>query len=146
MGAKYWSLSNTQKQRGQLSQTREFLGIAEKNTISCCIVIVPITIDVKQAVLAAHNLVGKENKNNSHPNKNSIRSFEVWWNGTQKQLKIVLSAQSEQDLENFRNSFSIMYPNASFVKLDNITPDWYDPKTQYKIFDGGIITDITQLY
>jgi len=96
-------------------------------------VIVPITMDVKSAIATASSLVGKAEKNSHH---NPVRSFEIWWNGTQKQLKIVLTAQTKQDLENFKISFSNMYPNASFVNLDCVTPNWYSPaKTQYKIFD-----------
>ena len=136
MGTKYWSLSNVQKQKGQLDKTRELLGIPDKSTISCCQVIVPITIDVKQAILAASNLVNKPEKNPYH---NKIRSFEIWWNSTKKQLKIILTSQSKQDLENFKISFGNMYPNTSFVNLDKITPAWYSPTSrQYKIFDVSL--------
>ena len=133
---KYWSLSNSQKQKGQLDTTREFLGIIHKSTISCCTVIVPITMDVKSAILAASSLAGKAEKNQYH---NLIRSFEIWWDGTQKQLKIILTAQSKQDLENFKVSFGNIYPNASFANLNYIAPDWYNPtKTRYSIFDVSL--------
>jgi len=98
-------------------------------------IIVPIAMDVRQAIVAASSLAGKTEKNQ---HQNTIRSFEIWWNGSQKQLKIILTAQSKQDLESFKISFGSMYPNASFVNLNHIAPDWYAPtKTQYKIFDVG---------
>ena len=93
-------------------------------------------MDVKSAIVAASSLAGKPEKNQHH---NLVRSFEIWWNGSQKQLKIVLTAQSKQDLENFKISFGNIYPNTSFVNLDCIAPDWYAPtKTQYKIFDVSL--------
>ena len=96
-------------------------------------IVTSITIDVKQAILATSNLVTKPEKNKYH---NKIRSFEIWWDSTNKQLKIILATQSKQDLENFKISFGNMYPNTSFVNLDKITPDWYAPtKEQYEIFD-----------
>ena len=121
MGTKYWSLSNVQKQEGQLHKTREFLSISDKSTISCCMVIIPISIDIKHAILTAPNLIGQTSSKN--PYQNTIRSFEIWWNSGKKQLRIVLTAQSKQDLENFKISFNNMYPNASFVNLDRITPN-----------------------
>ncbi len=132
MGTKYWSLSNIQKQQGQLDKAREFLGILDKSTISCCMVIVPITIDVKHAILAASGLVNKSEKNQWN---NKIRSFEIWWDSKQRQLKIVLAAQSRLDLENFKTSFGVMYPNCSFIDLKKITPDWFSIDNNYKIFD-----------
>ena len=132
---KFWSLSNIQKQRGQLDHTRDFLG-TDKSGISCCQIIVPITIDIKQAILAASNLVSKSEKNPYH---NKIHSFEIWWDSSKKQLKIILAVQSKQDLENFKIAFGNMYPNASFVSMDIITPDWYSPTTQqYEIFDVSL--------
>ena len=133
MGTKYWSLSNTQKQKGQLDQTQEFLGVLDKSTISCCMVIVPITIDVKQAILAASNISEQLSKNLYD---NTIRSFEVWWDKSQKQLQIVLCSQTREDLEKFKILFGAMYPNASFVNLHTITPKWYRPtKIRYQTFD-----------
>ena len=133
MGTKYWSLSNLQKQQGQIDQAREFLGTLDKSTISCCTITVPITLDVKQAILAASNVSGQSSKN---PYNNVIRAFEVWWDKSQKQLRIVLCSQTREDLEKFKMSFSAMYPNASFVNLDRITPKWYRPtKMRYQTFD-----------
>ena len=136
MSTKYWSLSNVQKQKGQLDNTRDFLGLLDKSTISCCQVITPITIDVKHAILAASNLVSKSDKNSY---LNTTRSFEIWWDSSKKQLKIILASHSKQDLENFKISFGNMYPNASFVNLNKIIPDWYSPtKEKYEIFDASL--------
>ena len=129
---KFWSLSNIQKPNGQLDGTRDFLGITDKSKISCCQVIVPITIDVKLAIASASNIIGLSSKN---PYQNTIRSFEIWWNGTKKQLMIVLVSHSPEDLKYFKTAFSQMYPNATYSNLKIITPEWYSVSKDYKIFD-----------
>ena len=137
--SKFWSLSNTEKQKGSLADTREFLGITDKSEISCCQVIVPITMDVKSAIFAASGLIGRSEKN--HWN-NTIRSFEVWWDSEKMELKIILASQNPEDLENFQIAFRTMYPNASFINMDRIVPVWYFPtKTEdnrYHIFDVSL--------
>ncbi|MGI9567802.1 MAG: hypothetical protein ACR2LL_12430 [Nitrosopumilus sp.] len=136
---KFWSLSNTEKQNGSLADTREFLGITDKSKISCCQVIVPIAMDVKQAIFAASGLIGRSEKN---PWNNTIRSFEAWWDSNKMELKIILASQNPKDLENFQTAFRTMYPNVSFINLDRITPSWYSPTkvedNQYQIFDVSL--------
>ena len=132
---KFWSLSNIQKPNGQLDSARDFLGTTDRSDISCCQVIVPISIDVRNAIQSASNILGIPSKNPYH---NTVRSFEVWWDGTKKQLQIVLASHSPQDLESFKTAFSQMYPNATYSHLNTITPQWYLPvisKEDYKIFD-----------
>ena len=92
----------------------------------------PITIDVKIAIQLSSNILGLPSKN---PYQNTIRSFEVWWDGTKKQIKIVLASHSPQDLESFKTAFSQMYPNATYSNLKTIAPEWYDVSKDYKIFD-----------
>jgi len=128
----YWSLSNIQKPNGQFDSVRDFLGITDKSKISCCQVIVPITIDVKLAMQSASNILGFLSKNPYH---NTVRSFEIWWDGTKKQLKIVLASHSPEDLESFKNAFSQMYPNATYSTLKTIAPEWYTVSKDYNIFD-----------
>ena len=89
---KFWSLSNTEKQKGTLADTKEFLGITDKSKISCCQVIVPITMDVKSAIFAASGIIGRSEKNQWN---NTIRSFEVWWDSEKMDLKIVLASLSQ---------------------------------------------------
>ena len=136
---KFWSLSNTEKQKGTLADTREFLGITDKSKISCCQVIVPITMDVKQAIFAASGIVGRYEKNQWN---NTVRSFEVWWDSQKMELKIVLASQSPEDLENFQIAFRTMYPNAFFINMDRIAPVWYSPtkvtENKYEIFDVSL--------
>ena len=132
---KYWSISNIQKPNGHLDSVRDFLGITDKSKISCCQVIVPITIDAKLAITSASNIIGMPSKNQYH---NTVRSFEVWWDGTKKQLKIVLAAHSSEDLESFKTAFLQMYPNVVFSNLKTITPQWYTISKEegdYKMFD-----------
>ena len=128
----YWSLSNIHKPNGQLDSVRDFLGTTDKSKISCCQVIVPITSDVKLAIQSASNILGLSSKNPYH---NTVRSFEVWWDGTKKQLKIVLASHSPQDLESFKTAFSQMYPNATYSNLKIIAPEWYAVSKNYDIFD-----------
>ena len=82
----------------------------------------PITIDVKLAIRLSSNILGLPSRN---PYQNTIRSFEVWWDGTKKQLKIVLVSHSPQDLDSFKTAFSQMYPNATYSNLKIIAPEWY---------------------
>ena len=131
MGA-YWSLSNIQKPNGHLDSVRDFLGITDKSKISCCQAIVPISVDVRLAVQSASNILGLPSKNPYH---NTIRSFEVWWDGTKKQLKLVLVSHSPEDLESFKIAFAQMYPNATYSNLKTIAPQWYNISKDYKIFD-----------
>jgi len=94
-------------------------------------------MDVKSAILTSSSIVGKQNGKNQHHNQ--IRSFEIWWNGSLKRIRIVLIAQSRLDLENFKISIRNVYPNTSFVNLKNISPDWYaSTKKEYQIFDVSL--------
>ena len=128
----YWSLSNIQKPNGQLDSERDFLGITDKSKISCCQVIVPISINIKLAIQSASNILGLPSKNPYH---NTVRSFEIWWDGTKKQLRLVLVSHSPEDLESFKTAFSQMYPNATYSNLKTIVPQWYNISKEYKIFD-----------
>ena len=92
-------------------------------------VTVPITMDAKGATAAAIGLAG---------GNNTIRSFEIWWDGKEKELSIVLAAHHDSDLQSFKQAFANMYPNAGFVDLENTTPQWFDYMTnEYQIFDVG---------
>ena len=128
----HWSLSNIQKPNGQLDSVRDFLGAVDKSKISCCQVIVPITIDVNLAIHSASNILGLPSRNPYH---NTVRSFEIWWDGTKKQLKLVLASHSPEDLKSFKIAFSQMYPNATYSNLETITPQWYSVSKDYNVFD-----------
>lgn len=87
-------------------------------------------MDVKDVASATVGLAGGNN--------NTIRSFEIWWDGKEKELSIVLAAQSQSDLQSFKQAFANMYPNAGFVNMKNTTPQWFDYKSNnYQIFDVG---------
>lgn len=123
MGSGKWRLANHKKQKGQLDNTKDFLDMA--NEIKCCLVTVPISMDEKIAVIAAGGIVTA-----------GIRSFELWWDGAEKELSLILVAE-KNDLANFKQSFYNMYPNADFADLDTIMPDWFDKNEEYQIFDVG---------
>ena len=88
-------------------------------------------MDVKSAIQTIPELIA--------PNPETIRSFEIWWNGNAKQLKYVLSAQNKLDLANYKISFQNVYPNVSFVSQQETIPEWFSPKnSSYKIFDVSL--------
>ncbi|MDH3203158.1 MAG: hypothetical protein OEL81_00575, partial [Nitrosopumilus sp.] len=125
---KFWSLSQ-EKQSGVLDKTRNFLGQTNAS-ISCCSLKVPISMDVKSAIQTIPGLIS------STPE--AIRSFEIWWDGKQKQLRYVLSAQNNLDLANYKISFQNVYPNVSFVSQQETIPEWFSPHSSYEIFDVSL--------
>ena len=123
LGSKRWRLANKKKQSGRLDQTKKFLQAPDR--IAACSVITPILMDKKDAVSAAGGLVSA-----------GIRSFEIWWDSTEKKLEIILVGDS-QDISNFKQAFANMYPNAVFADLKHTSPKWFDRKLEYQIFDVG---------
>ena len=123
MGSKRWRLANTRKQRGALDRVKRFL--PPVGELAACSVIVPITMDKKEAVLAAGGLVSA-----------GIRSFELWWDAPEKSLRFVLAGQS-RDLSNFKQAFVNMYPNAAFEDLKDTVPGWFSRDGKYQVFDVG---------
>jgi len=90
-------------------------------------------MDVKSAISAIPGIVSSTTK------QSSIRSFEIWWDGKNKQLKYVLTSQNKLDLANYKISFQNVYPNVSFVSQQETTPQWFSPqKTSYEIFDVSL--------
>jgi len=126
---KFWSLSQ-EKQSGLLDKTRDFLGQTNSN-VSCCSLKVPISMDTKSAITTIPELIS--------PTLKTIRSFEIWWDGKNKQLKYILSAQNKLDLANYKISFQNVYPNVSFVSQQETIPQWFSPKNNsYEIFDVSL--------
>ena len=126
---KFWSLSQ-EKQPGSLNKAQIFLGQTNSN-VSCCSLKVPISMDAKSAIQSIPELVS--------PNPETIRSFEIWWDGKNKQLKYVLSAQNKLDLANYKISFHNVYPNVSFVSQQETIPQWFSPReSSYEIFDVSL--------
>ena len=88
-------------------------------------------MDVKSAIQTIPELIS--------PNPETIRSFEIWWDGNVKQLKYVLSAQNKLDLANYKISFQNVYPNVSFVSQQETIPEWFSPsESSYEIFDVSL--------
>ena len=124
MGSRRWRLANAKKQKGRMDAVKRFLPPAGE--LAACAVATPIAMDKNEAVIAAGGLASA-----------GIRSFEMWWDGTEKQLQFVLVGQ-EQDLPSFRQAFTNMYPNAVFTDLKHTDPAWFDPAgSEYRIFDVG---------
>ena len=118
-----WRLSNTKKPNGTLDSVQEFLNSSE--SLRACMVSVPLAMDIKNAKNVAASLISP-----------AIRSFEIWWNGDKKELCIVLVAEHE-DLTSYIQTFTNMYPNANFVEIGHIIPEWYDRNQDYHVFDVG---------
>ena len=124
MTSHLWRLANSRRPKGLLDRTKKFLPCA--GNLSACSVTVPINMDAKVATAMAGGLYSKH-----------VRSLELWWDGTEKKLRVVLVAEA-QDMNRFRADFGAMYPNAAFSDLGKTVPDWYDPaKSRYQIFDAG---------
>ena len=123
MGSKRWRLSNRKKPAGQLGSADRFLPTAGE--FAACSVSVPIRMDTKAAAMAAGGLASR-----------NVRSFEIWWDGDEKRLDIVLAAE-KRDLPAYRQAFSNMYPNAGFSDMDSAVPSWFPPGPECQIFDVG---------
>jgi len=123
LGSRRWRLANTKKQKGQLDSVDRFL--AAPGGLAACSVTVPIIMDKKEAAQAAGGLVSA-----------GIRSFELWWDGTEKSLRFVLVGEA-RDIPNFKQAFANMYPNAIFVDLQKTVPEWFDAGREYNVFDVG---------
>ena len=126
MGSKRWRLANRKKPDGQLDRTDRFLSVGGTGRLSACSVMIPIEMDAKKAVLAAGDLASIH-----------TRSFEVWWDASEKRMEFVLVAE-EGDLDAYKQSFLNMYPNAAFSALEKTEPDWFGPPDpDCQIFDVG---------
>ena len=124
MGSKRWRLANAKRQAGQLDRVKNFLKATDN--ITACSILVPITMNKKEAIEAAGGLVSAA----------SIRSFEIWWDGPEKKLQCILVGE-KNDISNFKQAFLNMYPNAVLVNLSCATPSWFDRTAKYQIFDVG---------
>lgn len=118
-----WRLT-TPIQKGCLDEVNEFLPGLE-NLVGCEI-IVPITQDLK---IAINHISGWAS--------NTLRVFEITWSKPENKLAIWAIA-SENDIENFKTSIKLSYPNCDFgSNTKNITPSWFDMNNSenYQIFD-----------
>ena len=133
MGSK-WNLAVGTKQSGILDDITEFdLPTQKKNQkessslyLQAVEIIVPIDQDIKKAVITAGNLISS-----------SARSFELIWDKKQNKLSFWL-VSNVSDISHYVDTFKSVYPNAEFEKLPYNTPKWFDPRTNYKIFDASV--------
>jgi hypothetical protein len=133
MGSK-WNLAIGTKQSGTLDDITEFDSpIQKKNqkessslSLRAVEIIIPINQDIKKAVITAGNLISS-----------SARSFELIWDKKQNKLSFWLIS-NVSDITYYVDTFKSVYPNAEFIHLDYITPKWFDPRTNYKIFDASV--------
>ena len=116
-----WRLANRLKQHGALDETGTFLDAPAK--ISAYKVSVPLESNDAVASGAVGGLVSA-----------GIRSMELWWNGEGQQLDIVIAA-GEHNIEPYKQAFSIMYPQADFIRSKTSQPEWYDEYEPYHYFD-----------
>ena len=116
-----WRLANSQKQPGVLGNVKNFLDAPAK--IAAFEVEIPMDPKDAEAAGAVGGLVS-----------GGVRSMELWWDGTQKKLKVVIAAGAN-NIEPYKQAFSIMYPDAQFNKLKNTVPDWWDERYPYHYFD-----------
>lgn len=93
-------------------------------SIEACSVSVPLSMDARAAVAAAGGLVGA-----------GVRSFELWWDGDERRLELVLAAGAG-DIAAYRRAFANMYPNAAFAAMDSAVPGWFAGGAG-QVFDVG---------
>ena len=123
----YWKLGNKVQGKGQLNTIKETLP-GHKNLVAFSMSVPLSSSDPKiqkNAILSAAALAGP-----------AIRSFEIWWDSSKKEVNIVIVSPIN-DMENFKQAFLDMYPSTEFVKMETISPSWFDPNKDYKIFDVG---------
>ncbi len=118
-----WSISNARKQKGRLDGITDFIGQgAERKAME---VLVPLNSDENMIKHAAAGLAS-----------DTVRSFEIWWDGETKKLKIVIVTVPD-DAQIYKQAFLNMYPGAQIIPLEKPDPDFYDKTIPYKIFDVG---------
>ena len=118
-----WKISNARKQKGRLDEITDFIGQgAERKAME---VSIPLNSDENMIKHAAAGLAS-----------DTVRSFEMWWNGETKKLKIVLVTVPD-DAQIYKQAFLNMYPGAQITPLKKPDPDFYDKTIPYKIFDVG---------
>ncbi len=116
-----WRLANNAKPVGALGGVKEFLDAPA--SVSACMVDIPLEVNDAVAAGAVIGLVSE-----------GVRSIELWWDGKQKILRIVLVAGT-RNIEPFKQAFSIMYPAVVFYDLKVSDPEWYDERIPYHYFD-----------
>ncbi len=119
-----WRLATVTKQQGQLDSITEFL--SNSDNLKAVEIIVPIGQNIKKAITTADNLVSS-----------AVRSFEIVWDREEKKLAFWL-VSSESDIENYKDSFSAVYPNVEFVEIDQTIPSWDDKTQEYHVFDASV--------
>lgn len=123
-----WRLGNRSKPKGQLADAKEFM--PNNDNLRSLGVRVPINISDKEskdrASQSAHGLASP-----------AIRSFEIQWDKSKKELDIVITA-SKDDIVPFQQIFTDMYPGVEFYEKD-VVPEWFDDTNEkYKFFDTGV--------
>jgi len=130
-----WNLAVESKQSGHLNKVNVFTNSTNQKKnhkkssslpLQAVEIIIPINQDIKKAVTTAGNLISS-----------SVRSFELIWDKKQNRLSFWL-VSNQNDIIHYMDTFKSVYPNAEFVKLDHAIPKWFDPKTNYKIFDASV--------
>ena len=121
--ARKWNLSNSKAPRGQLDQATRFFSTPKE--LAVCSVRIPIEVKVSDVEAAVSGLISEH-----------IQSLELWWDKKACSLRFVL-ATDRPNIDDLRQAFASMYPNASIDDMDRTIPEWFDPQSQYRIFDVG---------
>ena len=121
--SKIWKISNTRKQRGMLGELTNFIGQGSKR--QAMLVSIPFSFDESLIRHAAGNLAS-----------DTVRSFEMWWDGSAKKLYTVLVTLPD-DAQIYKQAFLNVYPSSAVSPLKTSSPQWYERSIPYKIFDIG---------
>ncbi|MDH3779431.1 MAG: type IV secretion system DNA-binding domain-containing protein [Nitrosopumilus sp.] len=128
-----WTLAVESKQLGALDKITEFSSPNQKKNqkesslpLRAVEIVIPIDQDIKKAVITAGSIISS-----------SVRSFELIWDKKENRLSFWL-VSNIHDITHYVDAFKSVYPNADFENLDYTIPEWFDPRTNYKVFDASV--------
>ena len=119
----YWNIANKEPQPGGFDEVERFL--PPNPDFAACEIKVPERAENKLVPHATGGLLS-----------DTIRSFEIWWDKKEKDLKIAL-VTTKNDMPLYMNAYQNMYPNCSMSMLKNENPNWYARERPYNYFTLG---------
>lgn len=121
-----WKIANTNIQQGRFDQVGRYL--APLKDIGAAEIKVPEKQEKESTI--GHNIGGFIVP--------TTRSFEIWWNSEESDMKIVLVTE-KNDLALYTNAYKNMYPGSSINELKRTEPKWFNPNMPYDYFDISTI-------
>ena len=121
-----WKIANTNVQLGRFDQIDTYL--PPLNDVAAAEIKVPEKSEKESSLI--HTTGGFIVP--------TTRSFEIWWNGKESDMKIVIVTE-KKDLTLYTNAYKNMYPRSSITELIRTEPKWFNPNKPYDYFDISTI-------